>query len=749
MEQKITPECESRMVNAIEKAASRTVVNEQLDRSDTLASELKAANIPSRFAKVATAAYNKRLTVMTFKQRSDEDKVKSFPLADDVKVASLMDGKIPETRTSTSEASPFSIIIQKTASGSMRKSASLNPTTTGRLPFEYRVDRGVFLSKLEGMVEKHAAIFDEKMQKQASLECQLRQDCKKLADDLVKNATAFDTLCNLHGERFAGLMREYMPAGTDFSKTANGAIRPFGHIYDRVDDLLSKKSEYEDNQAFLGEYAEGLMEFSKSASTFMDRLYDKDCGKLEKKAVDIPDVLLGGTLGGALPGLAEGIMGGGVGVIGGVEQNINNAREMYHKGLDNSKHPASVTDAEFLVQDRYRDRMLGWADMAADPQFSMYPSEQIFNATQRAMNLDTSLERPDRREVLRTTVGQLLAQNNRFSNADIAALATTIKSLESSKGNLQATGRAAVKALDSVRGTDPAVLNLNLAEQLDKAWSRAGHAGDLVRAGTKEIETKRKEQEAEAKEEEREAKRLQERAEDKAQREKERAEDRKEREKDRAHQKDVADADRKARTDQADKDRLSNEQVARAIAYNDHERLRLYGGYLGALRAAQQQGRGNQTPPPPPPGPTPPPTPPKPSPSPNGNNGNNNNNNIYNNPAKWNSLDDTLKNGKYWDDRYAHWAAQELITGTNTDISKIQNVGAIHKWDKLYQAEKGSSGLTDLADKLQAEFNTQIKDLDADLRKAGVDDPIRRQELEQEAIDRSRTFIANLRQGNI
>jgi hypothetical protein len=592
MEQKIIPECESRMVNAIEKAASRTVVNEQLDRSDALAAELKSANIPARFAKVATAAYNKRLTVMTFKQRSDDDKVKSFPLADDVKVASLLGGKTSEVQTP--EMSPFCITIHKAASGHMDKVASLETCTNTRLPFEYRVDRGVFTSRLEDMVERHTAIFDERMQKQSSLECQLRQECSEVASLLTKNATAFDTLCNLHGEKFAALMQDYMPKDTDFRKTANGAVRPFGYIYDRVDSLLSKKSEYEANQEFLGEYAEGLMEFSKSASAFMERLYDKDCGKLEKKAVDIPDVLLGGALGG-VSGLADGVLGGSVGILGGMEQGINNAREMYHKGVDNSKHPASITDAEFLIQDRYRDRMLGWADMAADPQFAMYPSEQIFNATQKAMNMDTSLERPDRRELLRTTVGQLLAQNNRFSGADIAALATTIKGLEGSRGNTQAVGRAAVKALDSVRGTDPAVLEISLSSQLDNAMARARHTGDLVRAVVKDVETKRKDQDAEIKEQEREAQRVLEREEDKAQKAKERAEDR-------ADKARIADIDRKTKIDIADKDRQSRDSLGRMLAYNDAERLRMYGGYLGALRAAQQKGVRGQAPIPPPEG---------------------------------------------------------------------------------------------------------------------------------------------------
>ena len=61
--------------------------------------------------------------------------------------------------------------------------------------------------------------------------------------------------------------------------------------------------------------------------------------------------------------------------------------------------------------------------------------------------MDTSMERPDQREVLRAQVAQLLAQNNRVSTADIAALATTLKALGASRPNASEQAAAAVSAL--------------------------------------------------------------------------------------------------------------------------------------------------------------------------------------------------------------------------------------------------------------------------------------------------------------
>lgn len=114
-----------------------------------------------------------------------------------------------------------------------------------------------------------------------------------------------------------------------------------------------------------------------------------------------------------------------------------------------------MLDAEFLTKDRYRDRMMAWSDMSADPQFAMYPAEQVFQATHKAMNTDLSLERPDKREVLRSHVAQLLAQNNRQSSGDISALATILKTLSDVKGTPGSYEAARkVEQMESVRAPE-------------------------------------------------------------------------------------------------------------------------------------------------------------------------------------------------------------------------------------------------------------------------------------------------------
>ena len=379
MEQIINPSDETKLVRAIEKAASRTTVNENLDRDQVLADELKAARVPTKFAKVAAAAYNKRITVLTFKQREDAEREKPFTLADGDKVASLMDPSGIIVEASERPSSDTFVFEAKTEKpGNLAKTASQN-SVTNRLPFEYRVDKNVFLDKLESMVDLHTGLVEGLIQKQASLECQLREECTKLAETLVKKAFDFDVLRNLHGSALEHLMKEYMPKDTSFEKTASGAIRPSGDLYNKVDELLKKRATFDEQQAFLQDYITGLSEFSQGVIGFTDRM--------EKKAVGITPLYH--TVNVANAGI--GALGSlGTTMIDSYEDRLNQATELWQKGVDNSKHPASVIDSELLYNDRYRDRMLGWADMAADPQFSMYPAEEVFNATQKAMNIDMS-----------------------------------------------------------------------------------------------------------------------------------------------------------------------------------------------------------------------------------------------------------------------------------------------------------------------------------------------------------------------
>ena len=82
MDNKASPVEERALTNAIERAATVASINESLDRNQLLAEQLKKASVDKRFAKTASAAFNKRLTVLIFKKTADEHKTDNFQLTD-------------------------------------------------------------------------------------------------------------------------------------------------------------------------------------------------------------------------------------------------------------------------------------------------------------------------------------------------------------------------------------------------------------------------------------------------------------------------------------------------------------------------------------------------------------------------------------------------------------------------------------------------------------------------------------------
>ena len=431
MENRISPTDEKKLTRAIEKAATLASINTEHDRDRLLASSLKEAGIDKRFAKAASAAFNKRLTVLTLKKTADEHKADPFALSNADVVYGLMGGEVQQKTASLQHTFEIAHHIP------MQKAASVQ-TAPKRPRYEETVDYQVFQNHLESMLDKHAAAVSELSGTLETLESEIKEEAKELADYFQKSACAsfeFTNLNNAYGDAFKEALQEYLPETTDFSKTASAVVLPEGGAYDKAKQLLEKRAAYADIQQFFKEYCTGLQEFCKTAAQSSNFITKCEYHGLPKKATG-PATAIGAALRGtALTGMTaiQGLENVRKATTDAAVTSFQTAREMYNAGDAAGMAPSDVLDSEFLVKDRFRDRLLAWSDMSADPQFAMYPAEQVFQATQKAMDINTSLERPDYREVLRTEVAQLLAQNNRVSTADIAALATTLRGLSAAE----------------------------------------------------------------------------------------------------------------------------------------------------------------------------------------------------------------------------------------------------------------------------------------------------------------------------
>lgn len=513
MDNKASPVEERALTNAIERAATVASINESLDRNQLLAEQLKKASVDKRFAKTASAAFNKRLTVLIFKKTADEHKTDNFQLTDADTVYRLVSGEAHETKQASKAA--FSMGIENNEAGFIEKAASVSVKDQPVL-WEHRVAPEVVEKHITSLLEKHASLFRKKRDEFAKKEEAYTKEASEVASHFHDTAYDFDftTAVNLHGEKLQNALTGHVPEYIQFNKTANYAIEPDKAIFKKVASLLKDKEELEEDRQFLADYAASLAEFSKSAALFGAAMH---MAKFAATAPNAPAVrqpvnppalvipqgmtipanqlalaqqnynnaqnaaalaaqrvqqaeqnynanrvspaqqygdLTMSYLGAAIP---DAITGGAASLLAAATNmnkaiydagaaTLSNAYNMYQSGLG-SVHPADVLDADFLTRERYHDRMMAWSDMTADPQFAAYPAEQVWDAVNKAMNLDMSLERPDRREVLRAYVGQLLAQNNRVTTADVAALAQTIRGLESSEGNAAAIAATRGEAL--------------------------------------------------------------------------------------------------------------------------------------------------------------------------------------------------------------------------------------------------------------------------------------------------------------
>lgn len=484
MEQRLSAVDERKLTNAIEKAATLASLDDSKDRNELLAAQLKEAGVDKCMAKVASCAFNKRVTVLTFQKTADEHRAEPFALTDGDVVYKLLGG---ETQEKTASVQPVKFYIGSTVvEVPMQKTASVQ--TMKKPNYEDTVSAETFSRHLESMIQKQAAEFSELSGKYESLESDIKERTQRLADYFQKSACSsfeFTTLNNYFGDAFKETFSAYLPESTDFSKTASACILGTSAVYKDTEKLIEDRKNLKVLGDYIGSYSKGLAEFCKSAAAYGDAEQKYLFNYQNKNAAVVPagaiargigmDILLGAS---AIDQIRD---AGQTAMLAG----FDNARNMYNAGRSVGMAPGDVLDSEFLVKDRYRDRMLGWSDIAADPQFKLYPANQVFQATQKAMDMDGSLERPDRREVLRAQVSQLLAQNNRASTADIAALATTLKALAGSAPNPAAVAAEKVYAMDKVDRPDPVEFKHMLEAAKPYVYDPSKAMSDIVNAETR------------------------------------------------------------------------------------------------------------------------------------------------------------------------------------------------------------------------------------------------------------------------
>lgn len=462
MEKRISRDDERRLVNAIEKAASIAAFDDTQDRNTLLAKCLMDGGVDSRFAKTASAAFNKRMTVLRFQHTPDEHKVDTFNLSDSDGVLRAMGGE-PASHNKTASCALGAFSIGMGDRPALKKTASARPAP---VKYEDRVYAHVAEKHIESLMQKLATASTNMRGTLNTLEASITEGRRRVGA-LMKKASEFerDVVFHMLGKDLRNAMKD-ASLKSRLPKTAS-VVDPETAFSKTAKKLVSDYQNYIDINNGIVDFHEGLAEFAKSAAELGK---DTQKFKLTKRAA-LPLFRLAAT---GVSSLAS-----GVGAAEGISRGVLNSSAAGLGFVNDlnpdtpSYSPSSVLDSAFLVKDRHRDRLMAWSDMSADRSFSMYPAEQVFMATQKAMDMDSQLERPDRRELLRSQVGQLLAQNNRAGMADIAALAATLKAFASSTSSAPAVAADEVDKLDKVRAPESVNIGKGIADILSKNVQKA------------------------------------------------------------------------------------------------------------------------------------------------------------------------------------------------------------------------------------------------------------------------------------
>jgi len=357
--------------------------------------------------------------------------------------------------------SDYAIDVVSDEEPKMRKTAS----APSKPNYEDSVPNEIYERHIMSVMDKQAAAHTELMGTLSSLEARIADEHADVLDGLRKTSSfEFQTLCNVHGDRLATAFKDYMPERV-FKKTA-GAVDPETVLSVKVARLLDDIDQFRSLNNAIAEYQEGLDEFCKSAAEY---------AKGMRKNADAASTLRAvSAVTGAAMQSADKVRQATLDALGAGFDNASKLKSSARPEEDALIAPGSVMTSEFLVKDRFRDRMLGWSDMTADPFIAnLGKPEEVFYVTQKVMDMNPALERPDHRETLRAMVAQILAQNGRAGLADIGALATLEQGFGRTRRGAAEEAAAPVLMLEKKTGPEtPELISIvQAAPKADKDYA--------------------------------------------------------------------------------------------------------------------------------------------------------------------------------------------------------------------------------------------------------------------------------------
>lgn len=421
-----TGDMERRIVSSIEKTANMyKEASSQEEMDEALVKVFKEEGVNPEFAYAAACAANKAMSVSYLKDHEDDTRAESFLLFNPEHVKELM-GADESSCDGECEAMPedTEVIIEVHKKASMQKAASV----TVKDPVELDYTLGELLKKTAKALSKVdralEGCYQDLLQKESGYHKTISKLHHTELTDIEKGAavSTFGKSASKVLEDAAHSAPSYVPEhciapdtyGVSLIKKASEAYDQHQDCMDALQYAITKEAQIHDTYNRLKEHY-GYMR--KQASEW-------DTVPLRKMAGREEAVLVADAIGGVPAGLAAGMADS---IFGGAQDVYDTVREYrdWKSGITDARKD-QVLDAELLKSDRQLDRMLAWSDMMSDPRLKGYPAEDVHMAVNKLMDMDSQLESPANREVLRQNLRRAMVQSGELSTADTAALKSTL-----------------------------------------------------------------------------------------------------------------------------------------------------------------------------------------------------------------------------------------------------------------------------------------------------------------------------------
>lgn len=422
-----TGDMERRIVSSIEKTANMyKEASSQEEMDEALVKVFKEEGVNPEFAYAAACAANKAMSVSYLKEHGDDTRAESFLLFNPEHVKELMGAKDESSCEGKCEDMPedAEVIIEVHKEASMEKAASAEVKEPVELDYtlgELLKKTAKALSKVDRALE---GCYQDLLQKEANYHRTITELHHTALNEEEKGAavSTFGKSASKVLEDAEHSAPSYVPNhciapdtyGVSLIKKASEAYAQHQDCMDALQYAITKEAQLHDTYNRLKEHY-GYMR--KQASKW-------DTTPLRKVAGREEAILVADAIGGIPAGLAAGAADSIFGSAQDVYDTMKGYRD-WKSGITDARKD-QVLDAELLKSDRQLDRMLAWSDMMSDPRLKGYPAEDVHMAVNKLMDMDSQLESPANREILRQNLRRAMVQSGELSTADTAALKSTL-----------------------------------------------------------------------------------------------------------------------------------------------------------------------------------------------------------------------------------------------------------------------------------------------------------------------------------